>query len=162
MPARLYQLAEQALTAVVAHYAAEGVDLPDRRLVSVGQAPWDCDLLNVWVLRDYPAAGSPGAEVLESIRRSPAHYMRAATLGLQLARCYPASDDGVTPPDVAAEEAAAELIYSDADLLWRALLAANTAGTFSQANGVAYEGWAGIGPSGAMAGGVLTVRALLP
>jgi hypothetical protein len=155
-------LCHQALQAIETHWLGLSVPLPERRLISLGQAPWDCELLNVWVVRDYPSAGGPENAQFISVRSHPGHFMRAAVLGVQVVRCYPASPDGTTPPPVADEELAAELVYGDAEACWRALLAASSAGTFSQPNGVVYEGWTALGPDGAMAGGVLTVHALLP
>jgi hypothetical protein len=161
MPAFLHPLAVSALDAVVAHYAAIGVELPKRRLVSAGQSPWDCELVNVWVQRDYPTAGGPESALFVSVRAAAAHFFRAAVLGVQVVRCYPTVDDMGEPPDPAEETIAAELVHGDVDHLWAALLAASSAGTFSQRNGVAYEGWTALGPDGGLAGGVLTVHALL-
>lgn len=155
-------LCHQALAAIEVGFTTAGVALPDRRLVSAGQAPWDCELVNVWVVRDYPTSGGPELELFQSIRAHPGHYFRAAVVGVQLARCYPTSPDGLTPPPVADEEAAAEQVYDDADRLWQALWAAADRGEFSQRNGVLYEGWTSLGPEGGLAGGVLTCHALLP
>lgn len=162
MTALLHVLAGQALAAVVAHYATEGVTLPDRQLVSAGQSPWDCDLLNVWVQRDYATAGGPEGASFSSIRSHPGNYFRAGVLGVQVVRCYPTMDDLGNPPDPDDETLAAELVHNDADLVWQALLAASNTDAFSQRNGVAYEGWTVLGPDGGLAGGVLTVHALLP
>ncbi len=158
----LHRLAGDALAAVEAGYAEAGVALPERRLVSAGQSPWDCELVNVWVQRDYPTAGGPESALFVSITAHPAHFFRAAVLGVQVVRCYPTVGDMGEPPDPAEETLAAELIHGDVDLLWRSLLAASSAGTFSQRNGVAYEGWVSLGPDGGLAGGVLTLHALLP
>jgi hypothetical protein len=162
MTSPLGLLCTQALQAIETQYLHLGVALPERRLISTGQAPWDCELLNVWVQRDYPAAGGPENAALLSVRSHPGHFMRTAVLGIQIVRCYPASPDGTTPPPVEDEEAATELVYGDAEAVWRGLLAASSAKTFSQPNGVVYEGWTALGPDGAMAGGVLTVHAQLP
>jgi hypothetical protein len=158
----LTTLCHQALDAIETYYLDQALPLPDRRLVSAGQAPWDCELVNVWVVRDYPTAGGPEGAGFTSIRTHAGHFFRAAVLGVQVARCYPASPDGMTPPPVVDEEDAADLVYGDAEAVWRALLAASLDGTFSQRNGVVYEGWTALGPEGAMAGGVLTLHALLP
>ena len=162
MPAFVHPLAVSALDAIETHYAGAGVALPDRRLVSAGQSPWDCELVNVWVQRDYPTAGGPEFATQVSIGAHPGHFFRAAVLGVQVVRCYPTISDDGTPPSPTEETEAAELVHGDVDLCWQALLAANAAGTFSQRNGVAYEGWVALGPDGGLAGGVLTVHALLP
>ncbi len=162
MTSLLATLATQALEAVEDYYLANALPLPDRRLVSHGQSPWDCELLNVWVARDYPTDGGPEFESLMSIRPHPGHYFRAAVLGVQLVRCYPTLADDGSPPDADTEAQAAAELLADADQLWRALLEARDMGRFSQPNGVAYEGWTALGPDGGLAGGVLTCHALLP
>jgi hypothetical protein len=157
-------LADQALAAVQVAYTAD-VDaepLPDRQLVSAGQAPWDCELLNVWVVRDYPTSGGPEGALMQSISSHAGHYFRAAVLGIQLVRCYPLGPDQGGPPPLATEVAAAETIHADVDRLWQALLYAADRGEFSQRNGVVYEGWQAVGPEGGLAGGVMTLHALLP
>jgi hypothetical protein len=158
----LHTLAGQALTAVETFYGAQGVALPARRLVSAGQSPWDCELVNVWVQRDYPTAGGPELAQFVSVRPHAGNFFRAGVLGVQVVRCYPTVDDSGQPPDPAEETLAAELVHNDADLVWQALLAASNTDAFSQRNGVAYEGWTVLGPDGGLAGGVLTVHALLP
>lgn len=158
----LSTLCHQALAAVEAFYDDQQVALPERRLVSLGQSPWDCELVNVWVLRDQPVAGNPAFQAFESIRAHPGYSMRAASLAVQVVRCYPTVDDDGNPPDPTVEEEAAHVVYDDADLLWRALIAGADDRSFSQPQGLAFEGWAGLGPDGGLAGGVLTVRALLP
>jgi hypothetical protein len=158
----LHRLALDALAAVEGYYSGQGVDLPPRRLVSAGQSPWDCELVNVWVQRDYPTAGGPELSQFTSIRPHAGNFFRAAVLGVQVVRCYPTLDDMGNPPTPEAELEAAELVHLDADLVWEALLAASSIGTFSQRNGVAYEGWTSLGPDGGLAGGVLTAHALLP
>lgn len=155
-------LPAQALAAIEDGYTAAGVTLPDRRLVSAGQSPWDCELVNVWVQRDYPTAGGPEFATLLSIAAHPGHFFRAAVLGVQVVRCYPTMSDAGDPPDPTEETLAADLVHGDVDLVWQSLLAASAAGRFSQRNGVAYEGWTALGPDGGLAGGVLTVHALLP
>lgn len=160
----LLTLAHQALTAVQTRYGLDpnATPLPARQFVSAGQAPWDCELLNVWVVRDFATSGGPEFELLQSIDAHPGHSMRAGVLGIQLVRCYPTGDDLGNPPPVADEEAAAAVVLGDVDHLWGSLWAAAAAGQFSQRNGIVNSGWTSIGPEGGLAGGVLTVNALLP
>ena len=160
----LRSLADQALQAIEDHYETTptATPLPDRRLVSIGQAPWDCELLNVWVQRDYPTEGGPELEVLQSIGAHAGNFFRAAALGVQLVRCYPVSPDGIEPPALVEEEEAVAVVYDDVDQIWTALAAANLRGDFSQRNGIAYLGWTVLGPEGGLGGGILTVHALLP
>lgn len=164
MTGLLALLCDQALAAVQVAYAndPDAEPLPDRQLVSAGQAPWDCDLLNVWVVRDYPTAGGPEQALQQSISRAAGHYFRAVVLGVQLVRCYPLGPEVGGPPPLAAEVAAADVIHADVERVWAALLAAAEQGAFSQRNGVVYEGWQAVGPEGGLAGGVMTVHALLP
>ena len=80
MAGLLALLCDQALGAVQWAYANDPAapPLPERQLVSAGQAPWDCELLNVWLVRDYPTSGGPELAFQQSISRAAGHYFRAS------------------------------------------------------------------------------------
>jgi hypothetical protein len=62
-------------------------------------------------------------------------------------------------PDPADVQAHAEVVLTDATLLWNALQAAHQGGTLGY--GLTFEGWQGIGPSGGVSGGLLRARVSL-
>lgn len=158
---RVWQIAKAVLAAVVDGYAAESVALPARQFVSPGLPAWDCDILAVQATRTFGHAGNVAAEIIDPQTPSAGHAMRGVALDVHLIRCVPTThDDGtnISVPSVIEEEAAAEVILTDAQLLLNVLVAAQRAGDLPGCSGLAFEQWRNLGPSGGLGGGVLTVR----
>lgn len=161
---RLSELAYAALSAIEAYYAADGTDLPARRLVAPGSAaalPFDCELLAVNVERTFGHEGNIAGETIQPILAHVGFALRGASLSITLIRCCPTVEGaGVySPPRIPtapAEQAAAFELLEDAMLLTSALTARGAMPTYC--NGVALENWRPIGPTGGFGGGLLTVR----
>lgn len=157
-PDRWYVAADDVLAALVAGYVAQGVDLPDRQLVTPGLPAWDCDMLAVQVEREFSYSGSVAQEVIEPLTEAVAFAMRGAQLGITLLRCVPTSDEDGNPPTAASEQAAAELILTDSQRMLNVLVAAVRAGDIGGCNSVAFMEWVSQGPQGGLGGGLLRVR----
>lgn len=165
---RVYLAAREVLDTVVAGYVAAqaGTDwladsvLPDRQLVSVGPPAWDVTdegcaggVVAVWVERVYPHAGNVVAEPADAQAGSAGHVLRGWFVRIQIARCVPTLDDQGNPPDAGDEEAAAEVLLRDCQLVQNVLRAAEKDGTLTRCNDLAFVEWVSVGPDGAMAGG---------
>lgn len=157
-PERWYTVADDVLDALVAGYVAQGVDLPDRQLVTPGLPAWDCDMLAVQVEREFSYSGNLAQEVIEPLTQGVAFAMRGAQLGITLVRCVPVPDEEGNPPTAANEQASAELILTDSQRMLNVLVAAVRNGDIGGCNSVAFMEWVALGPEGGLGGGLLRVR----
>lgn len=151
---KIYDTCTALLAAVETHH---GGTLPARRYVSAGPAAWDCELVAVWCERTYSHDGEVGQELVQSIpgaRRT----MRGGLFAVEVVRCAPTPKDSGDPPSVAAEEAAAELVYEDGQRTLNALVAAERDGDLPGCHGVAFADWTVQGPEGALVASLLRVR----
>lgn len=160
-PDRWWTVAEQVRTAIVSGYDTAGVELPDRRVITFGPPAADCEMLAVQLERVYGIGGDPTVAVLESKAPAAGFAMRGATFAVWLLRCIPDVDlalDQLVLPSVTDEEAAAAVIFTDAQLLSNVLAAAVKAGGLPGCASVAIEDWQNIEPQGGLGGGVLRLR----
>lgn len=161
-PDRLYVLARGVLDAVVAGYATDGVNLPAHRLVTPGLPAWDCEGVYVQVERTFGHDGNITAETLQPLTRHAGHAMRAVSIAVTVLRCVPGVHDngagGISLPAPEEEEAAAELILTDAQRVLNVLVAAQKAGDLPGCNSLAFEQWQSVGPEGDLGGGLLRIR----
>jgi hypothetical protein len=90
---RITAMADQIMEKVIDVFAVEGVPLPDRKLITVGEPVHDCEeLVVVFVSLN---RGIPGSE--EEAQRCDAAV--SATFQVHLVRCFPVSTGrGVVPP----------------------------------------------------------------
>lgn len=157
---RIYTVARDILDTLTAGYATANADLPARQLVTPGLPSWDCEGVYVQVERVYTHDGNVAGEILQAATDHPGHALTGCVVAVSILRCVPTLEDGPRPkiPPAAAEEAAAELILTDAQRSWNILLAAQRAGEIAGCNGLAYDSWTSDGPAGGIAGGVLRLR----
>lgn len=156
--ADLFTLAAAVLSAVETHYAAAGVELPDRRYVSDGLPAWDCEQVTVRVTRTF---GTQGSVLAETNAVLGGLFHRTAELEVEVVRCAPTvTDEGaeVAWPTANAIEQSAEAILDDAERVPLAIKQAFDAGNLGSCSGVSLMGWAGKGPDGTYVGGTLTLR----
>lgn len=117
----LYDTALALLTATVQAYAADGVELPDRRYITPGAQPaYDCPQLTVSVTA--VRNGIPGSEQNRPVANCPP--MRYATYRLELVRGTPTLDDRGDPPSPDELTASAAVVLRDVDMLDRHVRAA--------------------------------------
>jgi hypothetical protein len=159
--ARLYQVADAMLDALVAGFAAESVTLPERQYISAGAPAADCPMLSVHVVRTYAYDGDLAAEVAVARSSHPGHALRAAELQVTLLRCVPTVDGELEPiiPTVAEEETAAAEVLADAVLVPAVLRAAAKAGDLPGCGALLMGQWLAIDNSGGLGGGAHTVFA---
>jgi hypothetical protein len=144
--------------AVEDHYAAAGVTLPQRRLITPGlprQAAWDCAALIVGLnairTGQHPAA-RPG--VVQQVSGAPysAVGVRHAVFAVQVVRCIPTVDSRGAPSPAAITAAGVEAL-TDAGLLSQALVQAVSVLSTMVPAGAAVEagGIETLGPEGGYA-----------
>jgi hypothetical protein len=95
------ELAQKTLDAVVAHFDAADVLLPDRRYVAPGNPQliaWDCEQLVVALTGiGWGAAPDSAAQSMKPGSQISAFGIRHAVFSVQLVRCTPISKDTRTP-----------------------------------------------------------------
>lgn len=142
------------LTAVVAHFDAAGVELPERRYVAAGhprEIAWDCEQLTVALegigwgqARDEsapnPRVGSPAS----------VYAVRHAIVAVQLVRCTPKANGRDPLPTPEAIHAAGLAYMRDAGLLSQALvtIAAELRAGLTRESSVELGAIESIGPDG--------------
>lgn len=87
-------LAQAVLDTVVAAYAAEAIELPDRRYTTSGAVAYDCEQVVVSLVRLYPGIAfleDPSQPVLK------ATLLRSVQLAVHVVRCIPTLKDGTGP-----------------------------------------------------------------
>lgn len=158
-PDRVFQACQAILGAVATHH---GGTLPARQYVSAGMPAWDCPLVAVWCERTAGYEGNPAVEATQRHASAPGWAMRAGTFVATIVRCTPAVPEAkgstVRYTTVADEEAAAEALYTDAQRMLGALVAAYRAGELSGCHSLAFLDWRVVGPQGLMVAGELRVR----
>lgn len=169
---RLYAMAREVLDVVVAGYLNAAIaagadwppaqDLPARQFVSIGPPAWDCALIAVWVETTNGSEGDVRVDAPDPHKAGVGHGLRTAALRIQIVRCVPVMEEvawGAAPPDAADEEAAAEVLLTDAQLVTNILLAASKAGELGTCNDVVFTEWLSVGPEGGMAASTHALRA---
>jgi hypothetical protein len=158
-PDRIYTVAAELLTAVVAHH---GGSLPERRFVSAGPAQWDCEHVSVWCELTSGQSGDVSLESAQSLRSAAGFSMRAGNFVVGVARETPAVPKAqghtIVLPSVASQDAAARTLYEDAQRVTNALVAAAKADELPGCNSLALLGWTVVGPEGGYVGGELRIR----
>lgn len=150
-PGRIYSMCTDLLAVVVARH---GATLPDRQYVAAGAPAWDCELLATWCETTRGAAGAG-----DNAAATP-WSMRDGTFVVTMVRCVPMADiaqDGslLTLPTEAAESAAAELLYNDAQRMLNAVVAGHKAGELGGCHGLALLDWRVLGPAAGLVAGEL-------
>ena len=162
-PSRIYDVCADMLGAVLTRHG--GAELPASSFVSAGAPPWDCELVSVWCERTYSHTGNVAEEALEPHVRVPAHRMRGGIFVVTICRCTPAQLDSdgqtITVPTDDEEDAAARVLYEDAQRSLNALLAAEAAGELGGCGSLAFDAWNPLGPDGGFVASELRVRASL-
>lgn len=152
---RVKAIADALLTAVVAHYAEEGVELPERRYVANGLPAFDCEQVTVFCENTVGITGTPLGENPTEWLRDAGHAMRAGIFAVSIIRCVPTLDDEGDPPSVEAEDESAALIYADAVRVLNALVAAEVAGELPEHGSIVFRGWTNENAQGGLGGGTL-------
>lgn len=158
---RLWLVCNDLLAAVVNHH---GGTLPARQYVAAGAPAWDCELVSAWCDRTAGTEGDPAQETVTSLPGNAAWAMRAGTFVVTIVRCVPpptVQGEEVVPPSVADEEAAAQVLYEDAQRTVNALVSAYRAGELASCHGLAMLDWRSLGPDGLLVAGELRVRVRL-
>lgn len=144
-------MAEQILGHAVDALNQDGLPgPPDRQFVSHGEAPWDCELLAVYL----------GTLSTKPLGRGDPNYLGIcatipkAQFGVQLVRCASTQKDGVAPePATLDAEAQARLV--DAWALWMWLTGCWASGTLVDGvscQNVTFDSLVPVPPSGGFAG----------
>lgn len=164
---RLVTIAQAALDAVVAGFAAESRALPARQFVAPGTPaalPFDCELLAVQLTRTFGQEGNVASPAAQPVFAHPGFALRGCDIAVTLVRCVPEIQGGSSlarprVPTAPVEQAAAEELLTDAVVLTNALL---ERGAFPvSCNGVIVRDWSAIGPAGGFGGGILNVTVAL-
>lgn len=127
--ADLWQLGLDTLDAVVAAYAAAGVDLPARQYVAAGVPVDDCEQLVVWLGRLF--TGYPGNE-LQSNEAHGLGHARTLELHARIVRCVVTVDEFGDAPASEAIELSSRAIGVDMWVLPQGLIALRSTGDYTQ------------------------------
>lgn len=147
----LFEVANGLFDSVVAHYADEMADLPERRYISDGLIARDCEQFVVQIARTY--SGTPTALATGA---TSGLATRTAVLRAEIARCSPVTGDSGSPPSPEAIMQSADLIHSDHDDL---IDAARKFAKDSGCDPIAVGDATPFGPEGGIAGWAVEVRA---
>lgn len=158
MDLRLYELAGAVLEAVETAYAAETTAaLPDRRYVAEGTPAYDCDQVTVQVTRTFLTSGGIAQESIAPL--GGAQFV--AEVVVSIIRCAaPIGEDGEAPSTSEIEEVA-QLVLSDAVVVFDAVNEAQRVGDLPGCSGVGFAGWNAVQPSGGLTGGLATLRLVI-
>lgn len=161
-PDQNWNIANEVLTAVVTHYAAEKVALPTRRYVSPGLPAWDCEQCCVYVSRSYGHSGDVAQPTTEPMYAAAGWGARAIVVSVQVTRCVPVPNQrgnarAVSLTRVEDEQEAAQAIYADGQLCMNAVVAGVRNGALTKLNSVAFLDWDIVGPDGGFVGSTLDV-----
>lgn len=154
---RVDLLAADLLSAVVAHFATSGRDLPDRRYVSGGEpgaVAWDCEQLTVTIEGIGWGVAEESYPVTMQANNNRGLAQRHVVYDIELVRCVPSTDtirDGL--PDMDALNTWGLGILRDMGLLSQATVA--YANTLRPTGAVVRPGIVNpAGPSGGFVGSV--------
>lgn len=163
---QLQPVADGLMAWVVDAFAAEGVNLPERRTLapgSPGEIAWDCEQVALALATLTPSGGGGVANLLPQAG-SPAGVglVRLATWSIQVVRCTPEPDEDGNPPDVGQLAAAGAAQLADIGVLSQCLagLASSTPGTVAwlqPGTVINAGGVATLGPAGGFHGAEATV-----
>lgn len=158
-PSRLYDVCSALLAAVVAGYAEQAVELPERQYVSDGPTvAWDCEQVTVYCERTFSGTSdSEQADAQNTIA------VRSARVWIEVVRCSPSTDwDGVgmmpEPPTPEQIDASAQVALVEAIMLPWCVREAKRSGDLAGCNSVTIDEWQGLGPMGGYVGSRLGVR----
>lgn len=159
---RAHQRALDALGVIVAEFKAQNVAPPEAQFVADGLIVFNCELLAVGINRFYSTGLGDGPNA-ETIRVEQGWSWRAVQLEIVHLRCSPQISDHAydanwnpRPADVTAS---AKTVHRDAEIVTKALIAANRNEVFGPGrNNMALEGWDAIGEESGLVGGRLRVR----
>lgn len=153
-PTHIWDIATGLLDAVVDLYAAEGIDLPERRVVVEGIPAFDCVSVIVSLRRVF--RGLPNVSFGEQTLACAG--IRTAEFHILILRCASAPDDDGNPPAVNVIQSFSEPIYTDAWVLTAGMQLAALNGSLGAAcDDISIGELAVIGPEGAIGGVDLTV-----
>lgn len=120
----LYDAASHLLDFSAAVLEQTPAGAPERRFVSVGFPAIDCATLAVFVMQEAPGPFAPSVSPGDPFRQGhPNVVLDMVTFQLQVHRCWPSTPDGKPIPKAPKPEnydAATEILYTDAWLLWNA------------------------------------------
>lgn len=151
----LFDIATQALDAVVSRFAAEAVALPDRRYVTAGEVALDCDQVVVEIVRVF--TGLPGGEITEPVSCA---VPRSAEMNIWLIRCVPGmSEDGSAPSASALSDSGEELLTDGWILTWGLLQEYRDGNFLSQCDKLVIGNLTSVGPEGGFGGWALNIQA---
>ena len=154
-PTRIYDICVDVLSTVVVNH---GGTLPERQYVSAGPPAWDCELLAVHCI------SSAATTDASPIARSAPHLMRSAQVVVTIVRCVPTVDSNgmaVSVPSVVDEQAAAAVLYGDAQRVVNAVAIGEAAGTIGSCWGVRFLDFAALGPEGGFAAAAVSFEIAL-
>lgn len=120
-------VARHLLATIEAQFSAAGIELPARRVITVGSVAVDDELLAVMFGGVY--TGPPGNELNSPIsNRAGGFVPRTASFNIELWRYIPALTSTGQAPSAAIETAAAEAVTDDSWCLLEAAFAADQLG----------------------------------
>lgn len=151
---RVSRFADALMERIIAVFGSAGVELPARRLLTVGQPVYDCEELVITfqgVDKGYPGTGGEPQNC-----DAPS----TATFSVHLVRCFPVSQNAPAPPSAEALTVNADGLMVDA---WLLLAAADELNRdpLTSLGGMIYSVSVGE-PSGGLVGVVLEVQAGVP
>jgi hypothetical protein len=154
-----YDIAHELLNYVVTSFAAEGIDLPDRRYVHHGEPAHDygpevdpdCtgQLTINW---EFVGSGQPGAETSDSNKQRGCVLIDFIEYAIELVRCVPTLQEDGTPPTVIALDDSALDLAVDGYVLRRSVYDAWSSGIFCQCQDIQIARMTAISPRGGVAG----------
>ncbi len=147
----VHELAERLLEAVGTWYDTEGLALPERRYVSAGAPPWDCELVAVWCSGSGPHQGDINSNQATSLVGHAGSMLRWADLNVTICRCAPVVSElngRVIFPSVDAEQAIAATIHQDEVAVTTAVKAGAEGGILPDLNDWSLAEWKVLGPAG--------------
>lgn len=159
---KIFDMADALLTAIEAAFAAQSVDLPDRRYVHHGEIAWDCEQLVVNAGPVY--VGTAAAQVGNPLRCG---WATTAVFSILLLRCIPIveRDESGQPvgfPTAEELQSSAEALQTDAVILFHhGVLQALQDEVFGETPDVVLQPMAAQGPQGGLAGWGLSLSVTL-
>lgn len=155
----LYDTAHELLLHINTYFVAQGVDLPDRRYVTLGEpahdlgpeAGTDC-AGQVTVSMDFIGSGLPGAETSDSNQTRGCTITDFVSYTIELVRCVPTLENDGTPPSLTDLDDSALDLSIDGYLLRRSIHNAWSSGVFCNCQDIAIGRLEVISPRGGVAG----------
>lgn len=152
--ARLANVANDVLTAVVDAFAAANVALPSRRYVHTGAVAHDCEQLVVSTMRNYR-----GEPLQEAPGRSRGPYEpRSVEVDVALIRCVSVPNEVGDPPSAATLDGEGEARHADLWIITHGLYLAHKNGELETCQQLAIGDAEAVGPDGGFAGWTVTAH----